>query len=37
MNVDLFWIYIYLKFKIIQNIFGDLSFKKCLYMQVNSK
>ena len=37
MNGDLFQIYIYLKFKIIQNISGDLSFKICLYIEVNSK
>ena len=37
MNGDLFKIYIYLKFKIIENIIDDLSFKKCLYIEVNSK
>ena len=37
MNGDLFLIYIYLKFKKIQNISGDLSFKKCLYIEVISK
>ena len=34
---DLFLISIYLKYKIIQNISGDLSFKKCLHIEVNSK
>ena len=32
MNGDLFQMYIYLKFKIIQYINGDLSFEKCLYI-----
>ena len=37
MNGDLFKIYIYLKFKIFQNISSELSLEKCLYIQVNSK
>ena len=36
-NDDLFQIFIYVKFEIIQTISGDLSFKKFLYIEVNSK
>ena len=36
-NLYLFKIYICFKFKIIENISGDLAFKICLYIEVNIK
>ena len=36
-NLYLFKIYICFKFKIIENISGDLAFKMCLYIEVNIK
>ena len=37
MAIYLKFIAIYLKFKIIQNINGHLAFKKCLYIEIDSK